>query len=1028
MSRPPVDELLGVCREVLDDPARGAADVERIIASGGDAKLCPPLARLLPDVPDPDLALVHLERHAREARLPADPESLSVLLTVFGFSPYLAESLLTDTGYLSELLRSRRQGIWGVEEYRTALARWLRIAHRDDPWAALRAFKRRTTLRIALRDLQRAVTLSEVCREISSAADALLQAALEIAVAEAVGRYGRPQAYDETGRIIDASMCVISLGKLGGVELNYSSDVDLLFLYSRDGETTGIEGGARSQVTNKEFFGEVARSLARGLGEISAEGQVFRVDCRLRPGGRDGDLVMPLSAALDYYDNWARGWERQALIKARSSAGDPELGASFLAGAEGIVYRDPPDPDIPESIRAMKDRIDADLARRGRGTWDLKLGRGGIREIEFTIQALQMVHGGKDPWVRGANTLLAMHRLADKGHLSVAEYGILSTAYTFLRETEHRLQLHRNLQRSSLPQAPRDRRILARALGYRDGKRRQEESRLLADLEAHREAVRSAYDAILGRLSQATLDDSPAPDPFLDRMSDAEVVARLGAAGIAGAESLLGSVKAIARLLDAASTPPDIRREFRKVTPPLLKGLAGLHRPVRALRNMERFLASMGLEPAQMAAFLGRRELIAPLTRLFGGSQLLSSTLIHRPGLVLESGFDLAIAKDRSVSEHFAALAGQSARLSDDIAFAAFLRVYQRTQLLYIGLKDLSRNGGPAAAGRALSDLAEAILGVVIDRCAAAEGWIDPVGRPGERVRGFVSIGLGKLGYRELDYSSDLDLVFLYEESDGDAAQRHAQATRLASRTMEMLTAITREGSLYAVDTRLRPFGGEGELAQSLRRLSEYLASTAGVWELQSMLKARPLAGDIDLGWRSVRLIERLALEGAARADLAQSVTEMKQRLEREAHASGKGSTDIKLGPGGLNAIQFAIQYLQLAHGIPSPSHKRTTRLLATLRGAGLLDEDAYRVFFTGFQFLRRLQHRIRLIQGRSLSRLPTSPEDLEEIAAAMEYEPTGGGPARAGLLADLERHLHAIEATYRRVIERAGAPERIEA
>jgi len=487
-------------------------------------------------------------------------------------------------------------------------------------------------------------------------------------------------------------------------------------------------------------------------------------------------------------------------------------------------------------------------------------------------------------------------------------------------------------------------------------------------------------------------------------------------------------VKAIARLLAAATTPPEIRREFRKLTPVLLKELSTIHRPLRALRNIERFMASVGLEPGQFGAFLARRELIAPLVRLFGGSQLLSSTLIHRPGLVLESGFDLAVARDRTVAEHFEALVGQSARCPEDPEFSAFLRVYQRTHLLYIGMKDLSRKGSPAAAARALSDLAEAILGAVIDRCAAAEGWIAPGRPPGGRVEGFAAIGLGKLGYRELDYSSDLDLMFVYDEGLAGSAQRHAEATRIASRTMEMLTAITREGSLYAVDTRLRPFGGEGELAQPMGRLGQYLSATAGVWELQAMLKARPLAGDIEFGLRCAREIEQRVIDHAADADLAGSVEEMKQRLEQEARAKSRGATDIKLGPGGLNAIQFAIQYLQLRHGIPSPAHKRTTRMLATLRGASLLDEEAYRALFTGFQFLRRLQHGIRLIQGRSLSRLPASSDDLEEIAAAMGYEPAGPKGARAGLLMDLDRHQRAIESTYRRVIERADAPRTIEA
>src|SRR5262245_26290563 len=367
MPQTPRDELLTVCRRVLDDPVRGEADVSRIAVEAGSQRLLRHLAQFLPDLPDPDLALIHLERYCRDAEPPEDPETLSVLLVLLGFSPYLAESLLNDPGYLPELLRLRRQEPWNVDQYREALARWRRIAHVEDPWDALRTFKRRATLRIALRDLQRRASFPDIGREISHAADALVGSALEIALEEEGRLYGRPQSYDPSGRIVDATMTVLALGKLGGQELNYSSDIDLLFVYSRDGETTGQPGRPETQIGNKMFFTSVAQRLTQGLGQVSAEGQVFRVDCRLRPGGRDGDLVVPLDAALAYYRAWARSWERQALIKARACAGDAELADEFVSGIQPILYPSPPDPLVSESVRDMKDRIDADMARRGVG-------------------------------------------------------------------------------------------------------------------------------------------------------------------------------------------------------------------------------------------------------------------------------------------------------------------------------------------------------------------------------------------------------------------------------------------------------------------------------------------------------------------------------------------------------------------------------------------------------------------------------------------------------------------------------------
>ena len=1017
--------MLELCRRTLDDASRGAADIERILLAADAERLETLLAQSLPDAPDPDLALIHLERYSREGALPSDPETFQILITLFGFSPYLAEALINDRPYLPQLVRARRQGASGVEGYRGELARWLRIHPGEETWDALRTFKRRANMRIAARDLQRTASLPEICREISASADALIQCGLEIVLADLTERYGRPQAFDETGRIVPSVMTVIALGKLGGMELNYSSDIDLLFVYSKDGETSGRPGDPDSQIANKLFFTKTAEQLALGLSQISREGQVYRVDCRLRPGGRDGDLVTALQAALVYYQSWARPWERQALIKARPCAGDTVLGALFLSGIQPIVYCDPPDPAAVENIRDMKDLIDADLARRRGVAIDLKLGLGGIREIEFTVQAYQLLHGAADHWIQEANTLLALHRLTDKGYLSIQEYSALSAAYTFLREVEHRVQIHRNLQRSTLPAAHRDLRVLARSIGYRDNLHHEEVTRFLADLEAHRQTVRGIYDAALGTLSQSRLTESPQPDPFLDPVTDIDTLARLESAGIQEPSSLLGGVKQIARLLDPAATTQAIRREFRRVTPVLLSELGRVHNPVRALRNFGRYLASLGLDRARLADFLQRRELLAPVMRLFAGSQMLSGTLINRPGLVLEGGVDAAVARERTVGEHVAHIMEAYAACAGHTEFSAFLRVYHRSRVLYIGLSDLSLQTGPAGVARALSDLADAILRATVASCARQVGWPILPGGDGTTTPGFLILGLGKLGYREMDYSTDLDLVFLYETGPERVAQRHADANQLAGMIVETLASMTNEGSLYAVDTRLRPFGQEGELAQPVERLQDYFGTTAAVWEMQSFLKARPVAGDRELAWRTQEELESYLFARARQIDLAAAVQEMKSRLEQEAASRGGGTADIKHGPGGLIAIQFAIQFLQLTHGIPSPPHKRTTRLLATLRQAGVLDEEAHESLFTGYRFLRALEHQLRLIHGRALTRLPESKEAVAEIAWALGYRDDGdsSGDAASRLLADLDRHREMVETAFRRVVRAAAPP-----
>ncbi len=1006
-------DLREFCRRTFDDPERGLADLESIVGSGsGRARDL--LTRLLPETADPDLALGHLVGFARAHSIPDDRETLEALLTVVGFSPYLADAVLNEHDFLADLAGARRRGAWGVREYRDDLAGFLGARRGEDPWRCLRRYKRRVMLRVALADLQRLSPLAEVSRELSCAADALIQCALGIVMSGLETRFGRPQAYDESGRPIPASLAILALGKLGGLELNYSSDVDLLFLYSADGVTTGAEGRPEGQITNKEYFTRAAEALTRELSDIGPDGQCYRVDCRLRPGGRDGDLVVPLQAAAVYYRTWAHAWERQSLLKARACAGDALLGRTFLDQIESIIYPYPPDASVPASVRSMKDRIDGELSRRSEGAVHLKLGPGGIREVEFVVQALQMMQGGGDPWIREGNTLIALHRLADKGLISVGEHGALTAAYTFLREAEHRVQLPRNLQRSTLPPSERDRRVLARSMGYRDSAQRQEASGFLADLDRHQSAVRSIYDAVLARLSQPRLEEAPAPDLFLDRMQDAQIIECLRGAGLTDAEALLGGVRSLRRL--AATWPLEgaTRGAFRRVTPVVLEALGLVHHPVRALRSLERFLASLGLEPAALRRMLARPELIPPLLRLFAGSQPLTSALIHRPGLVLEEEFGGVIAADRDVGAHLRRLREALAAIPDEAAAAAFMKTYQRAHMLYVGLRDVSRQSTPAQVRRALSDLAEAIVRAALGSCARAAGW--PPGASGEP-EGFAVLGLGKLGYRELDFFSDLDLVFVYEPAGPNAAALHAEANRLAGSLVQTLTAITREGSLYVVDVRLRPFGGEGELALPREGLLRYFGSAADVWEMQSFLKARPVAGDLRLGASTVRELESALPGRAARLDLSRRVEEMKKRLEAEAAGESGGEHDIKLGPGGLNAIQFAIQLLQLRYGLPSPPHKSTPRMLAALSSAHLLDDRSYRDLFTGFQFLSGLEHRLRLQLGRAVSRLPATPEGVEEIAMSLGY-PAGGTPGPAGtLLSDLERHRGAVEAAFRRAL-----------
>jgi glutamate-ammonia-ligase adenylyltransferase len=997
--------LTARCSLGFQKAARAARDILKI--ASGDGARALRLAGYLTSSPDPAGALSHLTRFVQSRDLPPTDETLRVLALLFGHSPYLAEVLQVDPGALPEAMGSRRRPAPAAETYRAALRRALRGVSEDPRWRALRAFKDRRMAGIALRDFMKEWTLPEVTEQISFLADAILEESLDTVLREMTSVYGQPSGYDESGRRQRATAVILALGKLGGVELNYSSDVDLLFVYSHDGETRGLGKDPSTVIPNKEFFTRVAEAFTRRLTSSDGSGWILRVDWGLRPGGKDGDLTLPLSATAGYYRTWARPWERQALIKARSVAGDLELGRRLLHEVEDLVYPEEPQTGATDAIRDIKDRIDASLASRGTVAVDLKLGRGGIREIEFNVQGRQVLHAGRDPWLREANSLKAMHRLADKGHLSRGDHAVLTSAYQFLREAEHRIQIRRNLQRSTLPSGQGEMSVLARSMGYADPAPGRATEAFLADLEQHRTMVRALYDGFLASQSQKRLELEAAPDPFLDSLSDPEAKELLRAAGWPELETLLAGVRRIARHLSPPAVPVENRRAFRQVSPVILREIPSVASPARALRNLERLLESLSVDPAGMRAFLEEPERFGPILGLFGGSQPLSELLIHRPALLLDPAFLRALATDRSMAAHASALAARLQKCGSFAASLAALRHYQQAELLLIGLKDLSRQITIRAARRALSDLAE---GSVRGAFKAAVARHQEQGH--KVVRSFVVLALGRLGYREMDYGSDLDLVFIYQTARADP-DLHTRAGLLATGVVEALDTITREGPLYAVDSRLRPFGGEGEIAQSAGTLLEYLKGPAGVWEMQSYLKARPVAGDLRAGERLLRKAEQAILDRAAREDLPGAVRSMRERLRA---AASNPDDDLKSGRGGTHTVQFALHYLQLAHHVPSPPRKSTLRLLRSLRDLDLISEGAYTNLFRGERFLRRLEHQLRLIQGRSVTRMPDRADLLAEVARGLDYGGTQEN-AVAALTRDLGTHRAAIERAFDHVV-----------
>jgi len=408
--------------------------------------------------PDPPSLFQFLARYQSRNGLPSDRQQLLALACLCGQSPFLGELLLQNPGYLTWVVgHLSAEGTRTAEDLREDLARFGFISSELSDFAILRRFKLREYLRIALRDFFGKADLAETTRELSLLADVLLEEATRVSLRELLKQHGAPQYNDDSGKLCEATFAVLALGKLGGGELNYSSDIDLIYVYSREGQTAGRDADPDTVISNREFFTRVGERITNRIAGISPEGQVFRVDLGLRPGGKDGDLVLSRRSLLSYYRTWARTWEKQSLIKVRASAGDPSLGEELVRALRTCI--DAPGSGVLAAldIKEMKDRIDEELSLSGRSELDLKLGRGGIRELEFAVQALQMGHGRSQPWVHEGNTLRALHRLADKDLVTYGEHSSVARAYAFLRTVEHRLHVDSRQRRRDEPEVRQDR-------------------------------------------------------------------------------------------------------------------------------------------------------------------------------------------------------------------------------------------------------------------------------------------------------------------------------------------------------------------------------------------------------------------------------------------------------------------------------------------------------------------------------------------------------------------------------------------
>ncbi|HEX5340613.1 MAG TPA: bifunctional [glutamate--ammonia ligase]-adenylyl-L-tyrosine phosphorylase/[glutamate--ammonia-ligase] adenylyltransferase [Gammaproteobacteria bacterium] len=916
------------------------------------------------------------------------------LPTVWAGSEFVAQACLRDPGLLAdapflEVLTGAASPAPRVRELLAAVADETALTQ------SLRTLRRREMLRIAWRDLAGWASLDETLHDLSDLADACVDGALTMLSRWHAERHGL--ARNERGE--PQALVVLGMGKLGARELNFSSDIDLIFAYPDNGRSDGARA-----LDNEEYFTRLGQQLIRVLDQVTADGFVFRVDMRLRPFGEAGPLALSFGALETYYQNHGREWERYALIKARPVAGDIVQGGNLLESLRPFVYRRYLDFNAFESLREMKRLIEQDVARRGLNH-NIKLGRGGIREIEFIGQVFQLIRGGRETALRERGILRVLQHLGEMEYLKPQEADELAAAYEFLRRVENRLQMVRDQQTHDLPREQMDRIRLAWSMGFDTwdafGKA----------LEQRRRRVQQLFDAVF--VAPRAVHEQPHRESVFTSLwrgalPDAEALTLLTQNGFhapAGTLQLLAQMRGgpLLRALNERA-----RHRMDELLPRLLEIASTSDDPDQTFQRLVRVVEAIAKRSAYLALLVERPTVLEHLARLATHSGWLTDMVARSPLLLDELIDPRVFSEVPSQDSLHAELAGALSGVGDDDLEGQMdaLRQFQQTAVVRVAAADIAGVAPLMKVSDFLTWIAEQVIAE-----ALAIAWRHLVvrhGTPhcrdqhGERPAHFSIIAYGKLGGIELGYGSDLDLVFLHDSSGSEQQTRGARVldnheffTRLAQRIINILSIPTSSGVLYQVDTRLRPSGAAGLMVSSLDAFGRYQQQHAWTWEHQALLRTRPVAGDAVVGDAFNALRHEILGRPRDGELLKRDVAEMRARMRAE-HARPDGEFDIKLDAGGLTDIEFLVQYLVLRHAAAHPALLDWTDNIRNLDGlvaAGVLSPERGDFLADTYRDLRRIVHRCSL-EGRAARIAPEAAEPWRSRVRALWNEYIGQSTA----------------------------------
>ncbi len=949
------------------------------------ARMLDRLSELLPQTGDPDVALNNLQRFIASSRSPQalgglfdrDPDSLPTLLRIFSVSQYLADQLINDPDCFDMLRMTEGQGVSREVLCDEVLNEILACSNEAAVLRVLRDFRHRETLRIAFGDFIGLSPVEMITEQNSILAEALCEAAYRSAWKSCSARYGTPM----TPHSVAARFSVIALGKLGGNELNYASDIDLMYIAETDGKT---EGG--KSITNQEFFDRLAQSMTRFLSEVTANGRAYRVDLRLRPYGKSGPMVSSLESALNYYEASGRTWERQAFIKGRCVAGDMVYGQQFLDRMQPWIFRRYLTAADISGIKALKRRIENGSREAGTEDRNVKTGRGGIRDIEFVIQFLQLLNGSDWEPIRTGNTLVAISRLEQVGCLTPSERTLLEEGYRFLRRVEHHLQIMFDHQTHVLPESDEEQEKLAKRLGFEGDEQGTALQRFKKVLAERTELNRRILDHLLHDAFGDEEEISDETDLVLDpEPSPQRIEAVLGKYAFEDPQA------AHRLLIDLSServpflSTRRCRHFLAAIAEKLLAEIAKTPSPEATLLNLTRISDSLGGKGVLWELFSFHRPSLVLCVRLCATSPYLVGILTANPGMIDELLDSLMLESLPS--------AGDIEAWIDELCRGAvdtepILHAFKNSMHLRIGIRDILGKEDLTETHHALANVAESCLRQIIN--VEYQKLIQRFGVPTTDAKEdaeFIVLGLGKLGGREPNYHSDLDVMFLFD-ADGNTRSllptvRHQPTSnrqffnQLAQRVSQSVNRLTRYGKLYDLDTRLRPLGKSGSLAISLQDLQDYFDSGTGQpWERQLLCKARVVWGSERAARSTMALVRKIVVE--APRDVATEIIDMRSKMEL-----GASPYNLKRGVGGTVDVEFTVQYLQLTHARDYPDIlvPGTMEAIQLLGRNGLLTQKQASLLHDGYLSLRRMESCLRLMNTIARHDLPSHRVELERLA-----------------------------------------------